>query len=168
MQTKVWTTADLSRGRAPCDPPEWKSCKELLQDHRPLTSLWPLGGRPETFLITSWVLMRFGTSCLAPLRVELQTVEPFTWGLDSGVLYRGLLQLTLPLSGPFRLGVVLCGVWDKDRAELVLLAITLFTVYVSVKSPNLRVALWIFTIESVRPCPVCVLDKRARNKPRHM
>lgn len=69
----------------------------------------------------------------------------------------GILQLALTLSSPFCLGVILFGVWDKDREEPTPLATLPFTVYV-IK--------WLLTSspgEPVRPCPVLHMrDKTAQ------
>lgn len=146
------------------DPPGREAGKELLRGWGPLASLCLLGGVQET--VSHRLLGSHEVWDFLPCPPQNTAADYKTAQLKSrfGCLATGSLRLILSPTGPFCLGVVLCGVWDKDREELAPLAVLLFTVYVRDKWSGSN--LGTLSVESVRPCPVlCVLDKSPEINP---
>ena len=85
-QSEASTAANLSLGRMPSDPPGTReheglprSCYEAIS-HSHCYLPWEAVMRQ--FLVTSWVLIRCEASCLAPLRLELQSIKTLSCNLD--------------------------------------------------------------------------------------
>lgn len=166
-QTKAWTTADLCPSRTPMILLGGRLVRELLRGRGPLASLCLLGGVQE--IVSQRLLGSHEIWDFLPCPPQNTAADYKTAQLKSrfGCLATGSLRLILSPTGPFCLGVVLCGVWDKDREELALLAILLFTVYVRDKWSGSN--LGTLSVELVRLCPPCLVGtwQESKNKPTH-
>lgn len=96
----------------------YEGWEELLRGHLPSPFYLPWEAIVRPFLITSWVLMRYGAFCHALLRLELQNIKLLGYSLESASQGQGTPQLTLYPSSPFIFRVIHFGVWDKDHGEL--------------------------------------------------